>query len=39
MARKNISRAAQGSGTIRKKTVVRKGPHLYVLGGTIDCGL
>lgn len=28
MARKNISRAAQGSGTIRKKTVVRKG-HTY----------
>ena len=25
MAHKNISRAAQGSGTIRKKTVVRKG--------------
>ena len=28
MARKNISRGAQGSGTIRKKTVVRKG-HTY----------
>ena len=28
LARKNISRAAQGSGTIRKKTVVRKG-HTY----------